>query len=118
MTDTRPTPPDTLADAALLEFHRVCDLLEADGRLSAADGPLITVYAETSAIYSDVMRHVRQHGAVVKWPNGTVGPSPFYKTSRECATQLRGMLADLGLNPLTRTKVKMPDKEPAADDDF
>ena len=108
----RPNPPEHLDGEALLEWHRVCDELATANRLDTTDRALLTLYVETWAIYQDVMRHVRQHGAVVKWPNGVVGGSPFYKTSRETAAQLRTMLTDLGLTPLTRSKVKPDEKKP------
>ena len=114
----RPTPPDDLADEALLEWDRVCTALDAAGRLDAADRPLLVVYVHTWAIHHDMMRHVAKHGAIVKHHNGVAGQSPHYKTSREVAGMLRLLLADLGLTPLTRGKVKAPDKQTADQDEF
>src|SRR4051812_43062520 len=101
-SNNQPKPPVHLDNEALLEWQRACDELAAAGQLEAADRAVLTLYAETWAVYRDAMRHVLEHGAVIKWPNGTAGPSPFYKVSRECANQLRGLLADLGLTPRSR----------------
>ena len=119
MSDTtRPTPPENLDGEALLEWNRVCDELAELGALQKADRAALVLYVTTWAIHHEMMRHVEKHGAVVKWPNGVVGGSPYYKTSRECVAQLRGLLTDLGLTPLSRSKVKQPDKAPATEPEY
>lgn len=109
----RPSPPPEIQGEALLEWDRVCDELAAAGRLDKADRAILTVYCLTWAIHEQAMRAVSNHGAIVKWPNGTAGPSPFYKVSRETANQLQKLLADMGLTPASRQKVKAVAEAPA-----
>lgn len=111
--ENRPKAPPEVQGEALLEWERVCDELDAAGRLDRADRAVLTLYAQTWEIYQQAMRAVSSHGAVVKWPNGTPGASPFYKVSRETAFQLQKLLADLGLTPAARTKVKAVAEVPA-----
>jgi P27 family predicted phage terminase small subunit len=101
-TISRPAPPDELDAEALLEWHRVCDELDAAGRLDKADRALLTLYCQTWEIYSDAMKGVRAWKAVVKQHNQTAGPSPYYKISRETSNQLHKMLASMGLTPESR----------------
>jgi len=49
-------------------------------------------------------QHVREHGPIVKWPNGLPGQSPQYKAFLATATLLRGLLADLGATPASRAR--------------
>lgn len=118
MTNTRPKAPDHLSVEAVSEWHRVCDELEAVGRLDALDRAPLTLYVETWSLYQDAMAHVRKHGVIVKYANGVPGQSPFYKTSRELVTQMRGQLSDLGLPPLARAKLKPVEKEPAEQEGY
>lgn len=111
--ENRPKAPPEVQGEALLEWERVCNELDAAGRLDKADRAVLVLYTQTWEIYIAAMRGVGAHGAVVKHPNGVAGPSPFYKVSRETAFQLQKLLADLGLTPAARTKVKAVAEVPA-----
>jgi len=97
-----PKPPEELDGEALLEWERVCAELDAAGTLDKTDRAVLTLYAQTWATHHAAARAVAQHGAVIKWPNGMPGPSPFYRVMKETAAQLRGLLNDLGLTPASR----------------
>jgi P27 family predicted phage terminase small subunit len=88
----------------LLEWHRVCDELDAAGKLDKADRAVLTVYCTTWQEHHKASKAVAEYGSVIKYSNGMVGQSPYYKVMRETATLLRGYLADLGLTPATRHK--------------
>lgn len=98
----RPNPPEELDGEALLEWHRICDELEAVGRLDKTDRAVLTLYAETWQTWRSAAKAVAKSGSVIRYPNNVVGPSPFYKVMRETGQQLRGLLADMGLTPTTR----------------
>ncbi len=98
----RPAPPDDLDGEALLEWDRICGDLDAAGRLDKTDRSIITLYCHRWAIYQAAMQHVVKFGPVVKHHNGVAGESPHYGVSRQEATQLRRLLADMGLTPTLR----------------
>jgi P27 family predicted phage terminase small subunit len=100
----RPAPPEDLDGEALLEWHRVCDELAAADRLDKADRAILILYVENWQTWRAAVRGVNQHGAVIKYSNGTPGVSPFHKVAREQAVLLRGLLTDLGLTPTSRGK--------------
>lgn len=108
----RPAPPPEIQGEALLEWERVCNELAAAGRIDKADRAILSLYCATWEIYQQAMRGVSAHGAIVKHPNGVAGPSPFYKVSRETSLQLQKLLADLGLTPAARHKVKVAAEVP------
>lgn len=99
---TRPKPPEEMEGEALLEWERVCDELDTAGRLETADRAILTVYCETWAQNRAAVIAVTKHGPVIRYPNKTVGPSPFYKVAKETAVILRGLLSDMGLTPASR----------------
>jgi P27 family predicted phage terminase small subunit len=88
----------------------VSEELKALDRLDAADRAIMTLHCQTWATWASVTKHVIKFGAVIKWPNGVPGPSPFYKVQKETAGILRGTLADMGLTPESRgLAVETPD---------
>lgn len=114
---TRPAPPEELDGEPLLEWHRVCGELEAAGRLEKTDRAILVLYVETWAAWRAVSTGVTKFGAVIKFPNGVTGASPFAKLQKEYGTQLRGLLNDLGLTPAARA-TKSAATEPADLPDF
>ena len=111
MTDPAPAPateidpPDdiTADPAALAEWRRlVAAIADAGGLLKSADRSIIATAVRTHAVNAAMYQHVREFGAIIKWPNGLPGPSPQYKAFKETANLLRGLLADLGATPASR----------------
>ena len=114
---TRPAPPHGLDAEALAEWERVCGELETLGQLDKTDRAILTLYAQTWSINQAAAALVAQHGGhgVIKFPNGMTGQAPFYKTQKETAAQLRGLLNDLGLTPAARAAAAKPADEDLAD---
>lgn len=104
----RPAPPEGLAGEALLEWHRVCDELQADGRLDKADRAILVLYCQTWHEYQEATHGVRQHGLVIRYSNKMVAPSPYFKIRKETGALLQKLLGDLGLTPAARNRMKAP----------
>jgi P27 family predicted phage terminase small subunit len=103
MTPPELQPPQDLTAAELAEWIRITAAVEATGHaLRPADRSILVIYVRTWHVFATCCQHVREFGPVIKWPNGMPGPSPQYKTMRETATLLRGLLADLGATPASR----------------
>lgn len=105
----RPDAPPDLDGEALLEWGRVCDELEANGLLDRADRAVLTIYCQTWQTYQSAMRGVAMHGAIVKHHNGVPGASPYYKVATETGARLERLLAQLGMTPAARHKIKPDD---------
>jgi len=97
-------PDDITADpAALTEWRRlIAAIADAGGILKSADRNIIATAVRTHAVNAAMYAHVKEFGAIIKWPNGLPGPSPQYKAFKETANLLRGLLADLGATPAAR----------------
>lgn len=100
----RPLPPEDLHDEALLEWHRICDELDAAGRLDKADRAVIAAYVKTWANNCAATRGVNAHGPIIKYPNGVVAESPFCKLQMSTAKLMLNYLTALGLTPAARGK--------------
>lgn len=100
----RPRPPEELDGEALLEWHRLCDELESVDRLEATDRGIIQLAAQAYANWVQATKHVETYGLVVKAHNGVAQRNPYYAIQIEQADRRRGLLADLGLTPVTRLK--------------
>lgn len=98
----RPAPPECLSGEAVLEWQRVVAELEAQGRLDKADRAILTLYCLHWQTHHEAARHVVEFGSVIKHANGSPYQNPFYKTMKETAPLLRGLLQDLGLTPTKR----------------
>jgi P27 family predicted phage terminase small subunit len=101
---TRPKPPEGMSDDAYTEFHRVCDVLEAEGRLDDADPAQLCLYAQTWDIYQLAVAGVRKNGIVTAYSNGNDGPSAYFRAMKEMGRLLRGLLKDLDFAPGARGK--------------
>jgi P27 family predicted phage terminase small subunit len=105
----KPIPPEDLDGEALLEWHRIIAELEQLGTLATADRAAITLYCQTWATNQQVAKHVNKFGAVIKWPNGVPGQSPWFKTQKETTTLLSKLLDQIGL---TSRKTKATEDQP------
>jgi P27 family predicted phage terminase small subunit len=96
-------PPDDITGELLDEWHRIEHSVASLGHpIKHADRSILATYCRTWAVNRSAYRHIQRYGAVVKWPNGMPGPSPFYKSFAETTKLLRGLLADLGATPAAR----------------
>ena len=100
--DDFPVAPDGLSPEEHQEWARVCSEMATAGSLSRADRAILTIYVSLWKAQREASEGVAKHGAVIKYSNGMVGPSPFFKVQKETAQQLRGLLNDLGLTPASR----------------
>jgi P27 family predicted phage terminase small subunit len=88
--------------------------LEEAGTLKKTDIAAITLLAELLGIASDAYAQFKsasntagQIGTIVKQPNGWPGPHPQWNVYTKSITQAKGLLAELGLTPSGRAKIKI-----------
>jgi P27 family predicted phage terminase small subunit len=101
-TTKRPKPPEDLDGEALLEWQRVLDELDTQGRLDVADRAVLVLYAQTWAVNQQATQHVARYGSVIRHHNNVIGVNPFFTVQKQTTAQLRNLLLDLGLTPSTR----------------
>src|SRR3954470_21760702 len=106
----RPTPPENLDGEQLLEWHRVCDEMEAAGCLDKKCRALLTLYVQSWAIAHECNKYVVQLGPIIRC-FGQPRPSPFYKVWREATSTCNSLLVNLGLTASKGTGEKKESEE-------
>jgi len=109
-----PVKPSGLsADAGLIWDHTVALLAAVPGLLTVADGATVELFARTMARYRELEAFVEAHGPVLvmRDDKGVVKysqPAPHASLSAKLLPQLRGLAAELGLNPSARARINLP----------
>lgn len=109
-----PTPPADLPEAAAAEWRAVvADLAAVPGLLTRADRPTLELYARTMATFREleVFSAVNGRVLVLRDDRGAVRyaqPAPHASLAAKLLPQLRGLAAELGLSPASRTRIQVP----------
>lgn len=112
-----PAPPDSLDDAALLEWHAIVAELGPARVLTKADRAAMLLYCQVWAHTQDAARNLAKTGAVLKLPNGWPGASPYLRVYTDGVKLCLRLLAELGGTPASRARIPGPAGAPADDDD-
>ena len=95
--------PTDLSPEATAEWTRIVEAIaDLDREVKQADLSLLSLYIQTWQQHFTAYQHVKQWGPVVKWGNGTPGPSPTYKVCMETTKIMQKFLDQLGLTPAAR----------------
>lgn len=99
-------PPDYLSDEAKKEWLRVAPILVRNGLLTEMDLDALGTYCAAFATWREATEKLRQFGMVVKSPTGYPIPSPYLPIANQATKQMRAIMADFGMNPSARTRVR------------
>lgn len=114
----RPDKPADLAEAAALEWDRLADILESEGRLTVSDGPWLDAVAEA---YGEMLAW-RAAALVVPRTfvasNGDPKPHPEHQQRRLAVEAYRKLLAEGGITPQSRARVSGGGSGGDDDDEF
>jgi P27 family predicted phage terminase small subunit len=121
----RPRYPKGISPDAKRVFKNISRLLEARRVLSEGDGELLRLYALTYDRHARALEKLRVEGEITSYTRTdkkgeqyqSEGPNLWLKIAQDSEKYMKSVLADLGLNPLMRSKVKQTDapKDKAAD---
>jgi len=111
---SRPRCPKDLSPEGKKIFREVCRELTKRRVLTSGDARIIEVLAGAVERYRRAYQHVRDEEEIVKYPrmnnHGEVVMVPrknmWLDIQTEAESKIRGLLADLSLNPLNRTKAR------------
>jgi P27 family predicted phage terminase small subunit len=111
---SRPRFPKGISADAKKVFKRLCALLEARKVLTEGDCELLRLYSVTFTRHERALQHLADEGEITTYvrldSNGQahdqVKPNLWLDVATNCEKFMRATLADLGLNPLQRSKVK------------
>lgn len=111
-----PPPPKELVPAAKREWRRITPELRRLGLLSDLDRAALAAYCQHYAVFMEACQHVQKEGVFVK-PEGETVPvqNPWFLVMRQEGEAVRKILAEFGLSPASRTRVKATGNAPDAD---
>jgi P27 family predicted phage terminase small subunit len=111
-----PRVPDHLSDEAKREWRRLGRMLVGMGVMTEADGDALALLCTAWARWLEAEGQLRRFGIVIKSPSGYPIQSPYLSIARQSMAELRSLLAEFGLTPASRSRVRVA--EPAEADPF
>lgn len=103
-----PDCPEYLLPDAKAEWQRITPELKRLHIVSQIDMAALAMYCQTYAQWVGAQRKLKEldiDGMVDVTPNGFRQLSAWYIVSTKAHEQMRGMLAEFGLSPLTRARI-------------
>ena len=107
--------PDFLDENAKAEYSRILPDLEAAGLGTRLDLAAVATYCCAFARYTQAEKALAEAGSVLTTPTGIKYPHPLLKVLRLAAQQMRPLLADLGLMPAARSRIRVTPPAPTSD---
>ncbi len=108
-----PSCPKHLGREARCEWKRIARELKALGLLSKIDRAGLAAYCVSWGRWVEAEDKLREHGTIVKSPNGFAVQSPFLSVANQAMRQMTKLLAEFGMTPSSRTRVhSLPTEEP------
>jgi len=124
----RPKYPSGISPAAKSTFKRLVRLLESRRTCTAGDAEILRLYAIAFSRHVRALEHLEAEGEICAYtrldsngqPHQQFKENLWLKTATDAEKFMRACLADLGLNPLQRSKVRaVEEKKPdSPTDDF
>lgn len=115
-----PEPPEGLGKVGAETWYRVCANLMEARRLTEIGLPQVFDYAANTEIWKDAITQVMKEGAVLVFPNGAAGVSPWYKAAQDARRQMGTFERNWGLTPKAMQDLPppAPDERDALADEF
>lgn len=110
-----PDPPPHLSAEALAEWGRVCVELAAVGLLCRADRAALAAYCQVWARWVQAEEGLAGEGPVIQTRDGNAAQNPWLWVANKALDQLRHYAALFGLDPSSRSRIKVPPKQDEAD---
>ncbi len=114
----KPKCPEQLDDEAKREWKRVIRELEAAKLISVLDRAALAAYCQAWSRWIEAEAKLKQHGVVVKSPNGWPIQSPYLAIANRAMAQMTTFLCEFGLSPAARTRIQVKTDESESFDDF
>ena len=103
---TLPPPPPELSDAAKKEWRKTGKKLVAAGVMTELDGAMLAAYVVPYTRWLEMQALLAKSSVLLKRADGTLYINPLVRIARECQEQFTRALAEFGMSPVSRTRVK------------
>lgn len=104
-----PRCPAHLSDAARREWRRLAPVLHGAGILTVADRAVLAAYCQAYARWVEAEEHLAKTPALLKTPSGYVQQSPWLSIANKQMEIMGRYMTELGLTPVARTRLDLPD---------
>lgn len=108
-------PPAHLRGLARDEYVRLAKILDAVGALDRTDARLIELYALNYDLARQAADELDRDGPSVATPKGGIAAHPMVGVLNSATIRLRGLIADLGLAPVSYKHAVPTDDEQGED---
>lgn len=102
-----PDPPKWLDDEAVNEWHRVREILQSRGILSAEDWAILGAYCSVQQLLRTAWESISETGLVVHSVNGIEMPAPGVAIAKQMIDLGIKLSSRLGLSPADRASMRL-----------
>jgi len=102
-----PRKPVVLQGNAATEWYKITKSLSSLGLLTEIDTTAIAAYCQVYARWCEAEKELRKNGMIIKAPSGYPMLSPYLSIINACLNQMKGFLAEFGMTPASRSRVKV-----------
>ena len=106
-----PRKPTVLQGNAATEWKKITKQLAALGLLTQIDTTALAAYCQVYARWCEAEKELRKTGMIIKAPSGYPVMSPYLSIINNCLTQIKGFMAEFGMTPASRSRVKVDKKK-------
>ena len=109
-----PVYSDAITQKAKHKYNKVAERLEKLGIISELDGDQLSIYCQCWIEWENLTEMIREDGMFVSGQNGSKVKNPMLQVRRDICSELRGLAAQFGFTPSSRTGITpmpVPDDE-------
>jgi len=110
--DAIPEPTEELDEDAAKEWRRVVGILHESGIARTVDQAGLTAYTQLWARWLKIERAIRKDGLIVIRPGKLPKLHPLAREASDLLPQLRHYLAEFGMTPASRSRIKVDQPAP------
>lgn len=113
LNDAEPQPknempkcPAHLTPEAAYHWEAIAPMLHRCGLLTELDGDALAAYCESYSRWVDAKEKIGKEPMMMT-PNGFPVMSPYWTVARQCHDQMLKLLAEFGMSPSSRSRIKV-----------
>lgn len=103
----KPRCPSWLCDEAKKHWRITIKKLHGVKLMTDLDVDALAMYCEAYADWREAQDEIREHGSIIVTPKGYPVPSPWLAIANKAFDKMYKLLAEFGLTPSSRTRVKV-----------
>lgn len=106
-----PRKPVVLQGKAATEWNRITKELNKIGLVSEIDRNALAAYCQVYARWCDAEKKLKTEGVIIESPNGYPIMNPWLSIANKCIDQIKSYMAEFGMTPASRSRVKVEKKK-------